>query len=99
MTAKNESGMEALENAVVKALGLREFDPQNALFANERQKACAEEALKYTQAAREALTGGETLDAVTILIDKAADCLMELTGEKVTDAVVEQVFSRFCVGK
>lgn len=99
VSAKNESGMEDLENAVVNALGLREFDPQNALFANERQKACAADALKYTLSAREALTSGETLDAVTILIDKAADCLMELTGEKVTDAVVEQVFARFCVGK
>lgn len=99
VSAKNESGMEDLENAVVKALGLREFDPQNALFANERQKACAQEALKYTQTARAALADGETLDAVTVLIDKAADCLMELTGEKVTDAVVEQVFARFCVGK
>ena len=40
-----------------------------------------------------------TLDAVNISIDDAIDALLELTGEKVSDAVVDEVFARFCVGK
>ena len=40
-----------------------------------------------------------TLDAVGICIETALDALYELTGEKASDAVIEQVFSRFCVGK
>lgn len=40
-----------------------------------------------------------TFDAVTVLIEDAIDALMEITGEKVTDAVVDSVFSNFCVGK
>ncbi len=39
------------------------------------------------------------LDAVNILVDEAEQSLLQLTGEKVTDAVVDEVFSRFCVGK
>ena len=39
------------------------------------------------------------LDAVTVLLDEALSALLELTGEKVTDTVVNDVFSRFCVGK
>ena len=42
---------------------------------------------------------GENLDAVTILLDEAAEELMNLTGERVSEKVVEDVFSRFCVGK
>ena len=42
---------------------------------------------------------GEMLDAVNILVDEAEQSLLMLTGEKVTDAVVDEVFSRFCVGK
>ena len=42
---------------------------------------------------------GEFLDAVTVLIDEAEQFLLELVGEKTTDAVVDEVFSRFCVGK
>ena len=49
--------------------------------------------------AKTALLSGETLDAVTICVDRAASALLELTGEKTTEAVVDDVFSRFCVGK
>ena len=49
--------------------------------------------------ALQALQGGELLDAVTVLLDEAAQALMTLTGERVTEAVVEEEFRHFCVGK
>ena len=42
---------------------------------------------------------GETLDAVNVCIDAAIDDLLELTGERASEAVIDQVFARFCVGK
>ena len=45
------------------------------------------------------LQAGFTLDAVTVSIESAIESLLELTGERVTDAVVDEVFSHFCVGK
>ena len=38
-------------------------------------------------------------DAVTVSVEAAVDALLELTGEKATIAVVDEVFSHFCVGK
>lgn len=99
ISAKQGKGLAELENAIISALGLQTYEPQSAMFANERQKDCALGAVKYISAASEALESGETLDAVTVMLDMAADRLLELTGEKATEAVVEQVFSRFCVGK
>ena len=75
------------------------IDPDSTVFANERQKQCAEAALEKLEAAASALAMGETLDAVTVMIDFAAGELMELTGERVTEAAVNEVFSKFCVGK
>ena len=49
--------------------------------------------------ALDALKAGATFDAVTILIDDGENSLLELTGEKASEAVVDEVFSRFCVGK
>ena len=49
--------------------------------------------------AKEALDEGVLLDGITVLLDSAAEKLMELTGEKASEAVVDDVFSRFCVGK
>ena len=40
-----------------------------------------------------------TLDAAGVMLENALDSLMELTGEKVSDEVIAQVFKRFCVGK
>jgi tRNA modification GTPase len=39
------------------------------------------------------------LDAVTVSIEMAIDALLELTGGRITTALVDQVFSHFCVGK
>ena len=46
-----------------------------------------------------ALSSGVTLDAVGILCENALDRLYELNGENVSEAVIDQVFKRFCVGK
>ena len=46
-----------------------------------------------------ALSMGITLDAVTVIIEDAINYLLELTGKRVTEAVVDKVFSHFCVGK
>ncbi len=42
---------------------------------------------------------GMTLDAVTISLEQAAGALAELSGERISESVVDEVFSRFCVGK
>ena len=39
------------------------------------------------------------MDAVKICIDEALEALLELDGRQVTDAVVDEVFANFCVGK
>ena len=48
---------------------------------------------------REAVEAGFGLDAVSVCVDDALDALCELTGENASEAVIEQVFERFCVGK
>ena len=49
--------------------------------------------------ALDALRAGMTLDAVTVELQQALQHLLDLTGEQVKDTVLDEVFSRFCVGK
>ena len=42
-----------------------------------------------------ALDGGFALDAVSVCVDDALDALYELTGESASDAVIDEVFSKF----
>ena len=45
------------------------------------------------------MLASEKLDAVSVCVDDALDALCDLTGENASEAVIEQVFERFCVGK
>ena len=99
MSAKAGSGLNELEAAVKGLFDRGDVTPELGILANARQTACAETALQMVTDALQALQSGELLDAVTVLLDEAAQALMTLTGERVTEAVVEEVFRHFCVGK
>ena len=99
LSARRGEGLPELTEAVSELFGARDYDADSTIFANERQKRCAESALEKLREAITAASAGETLDAVTVLTDAAASELMELTGERTTEAVVDEVFSKFCVGK
>ena len=99
LSAKENDGMENLRKAVEEIFMINSDTFSSVPAANERQKKCIESALKCVEEALNALDNGEFLDAVNIVIDEAEQHLLELTGKKVTDAVVDEVFSRFCVGK
>ena len=99
MSAKAGSGLTELEAAVKGLFDRGDVTPELGILANARQTACAETALQMVTDALQALQSGELLDAVTVLLDEAAQALMTLTGERVTEAVVEEVFRHFCVGK
>ena len=54
---------------------------------------------RYVAGALDAAAGGFGLDAVSVCVDDALAALCDLTGENASEAVIEQVFERFCVGK
>lgn len=99
ISAKEEINIDKLEAMIIDYFHANPTDDVPAIFINERQKLCAQKSKELLAVAIDALTNGETLDGVTVLIDKAADWLLELNGEKVTEAVVDKVFESFCVGK
>ena len=99
LSASTDEGRDELERAVAKICSTDEFNPNAACLTSERQRQCCVNALSSIEDALAAIHGGMTLDAVNVCADCAIDALLELTGEKATSAVVDEVFSRFCVGK
>lgn len=99
ISAKDAAFLPAVEQAVTDALHLAEADPDAGLLANERQLAAARTAQAALADALEAVNGGYTLDAAGVCVDDALRALYELTGENAGDDVIDEVFSRFCVGK
>lgn len=99
ISAKENQGIADLESAVKEIFELSPDKFSVVTVANERQKLCIERSLSAINQAIDALQSGIMLDAVNVLIDEAEQSLLELTGKRITDAVVDEVFSRFCVGK
>ena len=99
ISAKENQGITELEEAVKTLFEINSDSFAAVTAANERQKMCIENTLASVLAAINAINSGEMLDAVNVLLDEAEQFLLELTGERITNAVVDEVFSRFCVGK
>lgn len=99
ISAKNSEGINNLNSTILELLKIADFDPFAPMLANERQRSAAQQASTYLAEAIGGLSTGFTLDAVTISIESAIESLLALTGERVTDRVVDEVFSHFCVGK
>ncbi|MCM1334993.1 MAG: tRNA uridine-5-carboxymethylaminomethyl(34) synthesis GTPase MnmE [Bacteroides sp.] len=99
LSAKTGEGGEALADLVKEAAGLAKADLYSGFIANERQRGCLREARDSTARAVEALKEGVTPDAVGVLAENALSRLYELSGESVSETVIDEVFKRFCVGK
>lgn len=99
ISAKTGSGLNQLTKAIEQVTGIAKLDTSAAILGSERQRACADRALKHVTDAIETINLGFTLDAVAVCIDAALAELYSLTGKRVTNEVVDEVFRRFCVGK
>ncbi len=99
VSALNGTGLEELKAAVSQLLGTDKIDPSAAILASERQILCCRQAHTAVLQALEALNSGLTLDAVNVSITDAISALLELTGENASQAVIDTLFSHFCVGK
>lgn len=99
ISAKSGAGKAELIDAVRRIIRKKGTDLNAPLLINERQRSCVVRALSLIDEALSAVQSGITLDAIGATLDSAADELLVLTGKKATDAVVAEIFSRFCVGK
>lgn len=99
LSAAKGDGIDELRDVIGSILGTAELDTSSGVLANERQYSCCTSAAESLREALDGLMMGVTLDAVNVSIDYAVEKLLELTGEKARDAVVNEVFSKFCVGK
>ena len=99
ISAKNQESAQTFAATLAEVLGTNAFDANGEVLAGERQRQCCANAADHLTQGIFALQNGETLDAVGVCIDSALSELFALTGQKVSEAVVNEVFAKFCVGK
>lgn len=99
ISANDPGSLKMLNEAAAGMINPEQLDISAGFIANERQRAAAVRAEAAIDEAVRGIGEGVTLDATGVMLETALDSLMELTGEKVSDEVIDQVFKRFCVGK
>ena len=99
LSATEPAARDTLAQAVDSLMGTAGLDPNAGALCSQRQLAAAVAARDALAGARQARADGFDLDAVGVCLDDALEALCRLTGEDAGEAVIDQVFSRFCVGK
>lgn len=99
ISAIDKSSGEALESAITSALNKFKLDDGAMVIINERQYDCVKRALYDINDALASAQNGVEPDMIGITIEGALSSLYELSGKKTSDAVVNEIFSKFCVGK
>ena len=98
ISALTGEGIDVLEKTIREAFFSEEvLESDGPMVTNLRQK----EALLRAKEALERVRSAEGLpeDLLTIDLSEAADAIGDLIGKSVKDDVIEDIFSRFCLGK
>lgn len=92
------TGVEAITQAIARALG-DESGADDVLVTNVRHLALLERSLQALHAAAEAAKSGAFEELVLEHLHEARGAIEEVTGRRSTDDLLEEIFSRFCIGK
>lgn len=97
VSAEAGTGLEALEAEIARLAGA--FDASEELLVNARQAEAIRRAADHLRDAQQTLESGLGVELVAIDIRAAWMALGEVTGETAGEALLDEIFSRFCIGK
>ncbi len=96
---KNE-GIEDLYKEILEMFNINEINFDNDLIiTNVRQKENISKAIKSVQKAKDVEIENVPFDIMAIFIKNIMEDLASITGEVVSEDIINEIFSRFCLGK
>jgi tRNA modification GTPase len=99
-SARTGTGIEALKQAILDAVcgNVVESDDSHVV-TSERQRTLLENAAQGLIRAADAVEVGAPTEVLALEIREATQRLAEIVGEAVGEEVLDELFSRFCIGK
>ena len=93
-------GVGALKDLIAKlSMGEFKLEAENVTIPNLRHKSALERCLHLTTSAVEAINAKTPFELVAIDVQEAIDALGEIIGLTTREDIIDQIFSRFCIGK
>lgn len=100
VSAKNETGMEELSETIKEMFFHGEIKHNDEIYiTNARQKNLLKESINSLKLVKESIYNQMPEDCFTIDLMNAYESLGKIIGEAVEEDLVNQIFSRFCMGK
>ena len=100
ISALNNIGIESLYDKITKLFELNEINlDNNFVITNIRHKNLIDEALKNVKETKKAIKEKMPLDITSVYIKEILENLGSITGEFVTEDIINKIFEKFCLGK
>ena len=100
ISALKQEGVEDLYKKISDLFNLNEINFDNDIvITNERHKNQIQKAIKNLDKAKKSLIENMPIDIVAIGLKDVLEDLGEITGEVATEEIINEIFSRFCLGK
>lgn len=100
ISAKTGDGLNDLKKEIAKIVSDgQDFAVQKAMITSLRQKEAVMRARESISEAIKTIADGFPADLAATELENAVFSLGEVTGQTVSDEVVEKIFSKFCLGK
>lgn len=100
ISAKEGNGIDELKKKIEKTVwGGRVAAPEGAAITNLRQKQALKSASQAIERADRTIEENFSPELIAIELKEALDSIGEITGEIVTDDILDRIFSQFCIGK
>lgn len=94
------NGLENLESSISEMFNLNEINLDNeVIITNVRHKNLISRAIENVKRAKNTLEENMPIDIIAIFIKDILEDLGNITGEFVTDDIINEIFSKFCLGK
>ena len=100
ISALYQNGLEDLYKKIGEKFDFNEISVDNdIIITNVRQKNLIHEALESVLKAKNTLNDKQPLDIIAIFLKEILERLGDITGDSVTEDIIDEIFSRFCLGK
>ena len=100
ISAVTKEGIENLYNEIVKMFNINKIEATNdTVITNVRHKNQIDKAVKSINEAINVAKEKQTEDILAIYIKQTLEDLGEITGDNVSEDIINEIFSKFCLGK
>jgi tRNA modification GTPase len=100
ISALYNRGIEQLKGQMIQtAFGKEPIDIETSIVPNLRQKLLMEDSLRASEVIKRELENDTAMELIAINLQEAIDSLSQILGTNVKVDVLNQIFSRFCIGK